>query len=114
MVKAREGPAVWDKPWFVRRLWLLNYLREFEHVGATIFWINTFSCHGFWWPVVVIVPKQFTKSTHTQKWPFWTPHPSSHSFRLLEEFESMYGVNAELFDTADEMFGAQNFSSRYG
>jgi hypothetical protein len=26
----------------------------------------------------------------------------------------MYGVNAELFDTADEMFGAQNFSSRYG
>lgn len=50
MVKAREGPArgvwgneetVWDKPWFVRRLWLLNYLREFEHVGATIFFGST-------------------------------------------------------------------------
>ena len=25
----------------------------------------------------------------------------------LEEFESMYGVNAELFDTADEMCGPQ-------
>ena len=29
-----------------------------------------------------------------------------------EEFESMYGVNAELFDTADEMCGPQRFDRR--